>query len=211
MRLVPGSARTAVYERVRKQSGNTTMANMVAAIMFFDGVMPDSATIKSRFAAGQTGAPRQACLNNVISPHSAQYMGVVAWRLGFESNIRPARKSEIEFVMDITDPSMTNPTANGTESDPMATRNARIHRGGTPTWFALAFTSGSGYLNCNTDGIPTASTGANQIYFCALGTVGDENSAADLKLVGGALTQTQGTPVNLSKVPIIANLRIQLR
>lgn len=211
MRLVPGSARAAVYERIRKQSGNTTMANMVAAVMFFDGAMPDSDTIKARFAAGQSGAPRQACLNNVISPHSAQYMGSVAWRLGFESVIRPARKSEIEFIMDITDPMITNPTANGTESDPMATRNARIHRGGTPTWFALAFTSGSGYLNCNTDGLPTAVTGANQIYFCALGTVGNEDSTADLKLVGGTLTQTQGTPVNLSKVPIIANLRIQLR
>lgn len=211
MRLVPGSARTAVFERTRKQSGNTSMANMVAALMFFDGAMPDSATIKSRFAAGMTGAPRQACLHNVISPHSAQYMGSVAWKMGFESVIRPSVKSELEFVMSMTDPTLNNPTVTGKESDPMATRQARIHRAGTPTWFALAFTSGSGYLNCNTDSIPTSATGSNQIYFCALGTVGDENSAADLKLLGGNLFLTQTSPIDLSKVPIIANLRIQLR
>lgn len=212
MRLVPGSARTAVYERTRKQSGNATMANMVAALMFFDGAMPDAATIKARFAAGQTSAPRQACLHNVISPHSAQYMGSVAWKLGFESIIRPSRKSEIEFIMNMTDVGLTNPTYTGKESDPMATRQARIHRAGTPTWFAIAFTSGSGNLAVNSDSaLPTAATGSNQIYFCALGTVGDEDSTADLKLVGGNLVSTQTSPIDLSKVPIIANLRIQLR
>lgn len=211
MRLVPGSARTAVYERVRKQGGNNSMSNMVATVMFFDGVMPDAATIKARFAAGQTGAPRQACLHNVVSPHSAQYLGVLGWRLGFESAIRPSRKSEIEFLMSMTDPTMNNPTYTGKESDPLATRQARIHRAGVPTWFALAFTSGSGYLNCASDNLPTAATGTNQIYFCALGTVGNEDSTADLKLVGGELGITQTTPVDLSKVPIIANLRIQLR
>lgn len=211
MRLVPGSARAAVYERVRKQSGNNSMSNMVAAVMFFDGVMPDSATIKSRFAAGQTSAPRQACLHNVIYPHESQYMGSVGWKLGFESVIRPSRKSELEFIMSMTDPTLNNPSYTGKESDPLATRQARIHRAGTPTWFALAFTSGSGYLSLSGNAVPTAATGTNQIYFCALGTVGNEDSTADLKLVGGELGITQTTPVDLSKVPIIANLRIQLR
>jgi len=211
MRLVPGSARTAVYERTRKQSGGSTMANMVAALMFFDGVMPDAATIKARFAAGQTGAPRQACLHNVIYPHESQYMGSVAWKLGFESIIRPSRKSELEFILNMTDVGLTNPSYTGKESDPMATRQARIHRAGTPTWFAIAFTSGSGYLSLNGNAVPTAATGSNQIYFCALGTVGNEDSTADLKLVGGNLEATQTSPIDLSKVPIIANLRIQLR
>lgn len=211
MRLVPGSARTAVFERAKKQGGSTVMTSMVAAVMLFDGVMPDAATIRTRFAAGQTSAPRQACLNNVISPHASQYMGNISWRLGFDSVINPNRKSEIELILHNTDPYMSNPAANGKESDPIATRQARIHRAGTPTWFAIALTSGAGYLNCNLDTLPTAATNANQIYLAALGTVGDENSAADLKLLGGAVVLTQTSPVDLSKVPIIANLKLQLR
>ncbi|AXG66476.1 hypothetical protein JA13_073 [Dickeya phage vB_DsoM_JA13] len=210
MRFVPGTSRALFYRWAQKQSGSSSMNALPAALMFFDGTMPDAATIRQRFAAGMTSAPRQANLYNVISPHQSQYMGFVGWRYGIISALAPDI-NEIDLNLNYQgDTGMTSPTPNGYESDPIATRQARIHRAGKPTWFALAVTSGSGYLACNSDTIPVLNNG-NQIYIAALGTVGDEDSTADLKLVGGNLALTQTTPVDLSKSPIIANLRLRLR
>jgi len=205
MRCVPGSIRTVLFERATRLSG-TSMAALPAVIMFFDGVMPDKDTIKTQFAAG---VGRQLGLYNVLNPKSANYMGGVGWMYGWNRVLSP-NIDEIELALSYAgDYSSRNQTGTGAETDPLMTRQARIHRAGTPTWFAIALYS-TGVANLNTDTIPVGNN-TSQLYFAAVGTVGNEDSTADLKLVGGTLALTQGSPIDLSKAPVISNLKLRLR
>lgn len=205
MRCVPGSIRTVLFERATRLSG-TSMAALPAVIMFFDGVMPDKDTIKTQFAAG---VGRQLGLYNVLNPKSANYMGGVGWMYGWNRVLSP-NIDEIELALSYAgDYSSRNQTGTGAETDPLMTRQARIHRAGTPTWFAIALYS-SGVANLNSDAIPVGNN-TSQLYFAAVGTVGNEDSTADLKLVGGTLAVTQGSPIDLSKAPVISNLKLRLR
>lgn len=207
MRFVPGTARSLFFRWAQKQSGNSNMNAQVAAFMFFDGTMPDATTIKQRFGAGMNGAARQANLYNVISPHQANYMGCVSYRQGITSALG-AQISDIDLQLGFqADFYSANTDA---ETNPIATRQARIHRAGKPTWFALAVASGNGGLNCSSDNIPVQNN-STQLYIALVGTCGDEDSAMDLKIVGGSIALTQSNPVDLSKVPQIANLRLRLR
>ena len=182
------------------------MAALPAVIMFFDGVMPDKDTIKTQCAAG---VGRQLGLYNILNPKSANYMGGIGWLNGWNRVAFP-RIDELELVLSYAgDTILRTAAGTGVESDPYMTRTARIHRAGTPTWFAIAL-YGSNAANLNTDAIPVGNN-TSQIYFAAVGSVGDENSAADLKLVGGTLALTQSNPVDLSKAPVISNLRLRLR
>jgi len=205
MRCVPGSIRTVLFERATRLSG-TSMAALPAVIMFFDGVMPDKDTIKTQFAAG---VGRQLGLYNVLNPKSANYMGGVGWLYGWNRVLSP-NIDEIELALSYAgDYSSRNQTGTGAETDPLMTRQARIHRAGTPTWFAIALYS-TGVANLNSDAIPVGNN-TSQLYFAAVGTVGNEDSTADLKLVGGTLALTQGSPIDLSKAPVISNLKLRLR
>lgn len=206
MRCVPGSIRTVLFERAGKMSSANSMATLPAVIMFFDGTMPDKDTIKTQFAAG---AGRQLGLYNVLNPKSANYMGGVGWMFGWNRALSP-KIDEIDLVLSYAgDVVSRTQTGTGTESDPLMTRQARIHRAGTPTWFAIAL-YGANAANLNTDAIPVGNN-TSQIYFAAVGSVGNEDSTADLKLVGGTLALTQSNPIDLSKAPVISNLKLRLR
>lgn len=211
MRFVPGSLRAALIDRILAGTTGTAMTAMPATISFFDGVMPDAATLKTRLAAVPVpaGNPGNIGFWNAISPHQSQYMGSVAWRYYIQQLLRPTDVNEIELVLhSIGSVATTSAAGTGYESDPMITRQARIHRAGTPTWFALALSQGNSQ-NINTDTMP--GNVSSQLNLAAFGTVGDENSDKDLKLIGGQIYLTQSSPVDLSRVPIISNVRIQLR
>lgn len=70
-----------------------------------------------------------------------------------------------------------------------------IATSGTPTWFMLRQCSAA----ITTDAWANFVQGTN-LYNCLVGTVGDENSAADLKIVGG--TVTAGQPVRVPDMRI---------
>ncbi|QZE55943.1 hypothetical protein pEaSNUABM52_00085 [Erwinia phage pEp_SNUABM_52] len=61
---------------------------------------------------------------------------------------------------------------------------------GTPTWFLLRISSAAQ----TSDAWAGFSSGTNA-YTIIVGTVGDENSAADLKIVGGAVTMNTLAPI----------------
>ena len=70
-----------------------------------------------------------------------------------------------------------------------------IATSGTPTWFMLRQCSAA----ITQDAWANFVQGTN-LYNCIIGTVGDENSAADLKIVGG--TVTAGQPLRIPDMRI---------
>lgn len=72
---------------------------------------------------------------------------------------------------------------------------ATVASTGTPTWFMLRLTSAT----TATDTFVGFTTGTNA-YVIITGTVGDENSAADMKVLGG--TVTVGQPLRIADMRI---------
>lgn len=202
MRFVPGTVRGMLVASTGLRGAVTVMSSMPSCLMFFDGIMPSKADLETRFRSSTGNGTDQSNLRAALEPHQSQYMGCVAWKANMPTGFG-IENSEIEIQLEYNAPG-SGTTSTASEDNPIATRQARIHRAGKPTWFALGITSAN-FFNCTTDNIPT-NTASNQIYLSALGNVGDEDSDADLKLIGGELFLTQSTPVDLSRVPQIANL-----
>ena len=211
MKTTPGALRACALHFLTKQKGTEipTERKGVAGVLFFDGEVPDISLMRTIL---KRSGGKYVNTYDLVNTYMENYMGVLYYRLGFNSVLvrDGAQGGTLDLQLSEQAPSLmaVSPVVDG-ENDPASSRTAKINRTGRPTWFCLAYTENDGYIFPNGDNPILSATYAEN--FLLFGTAGDEDSSAELKIVGGQIFQTTGSTEDYSRVPIISNLRIQFK
>lgn len=153
---------------------NSTIAAGIVHVALFSGTPPTDDQLQTMLAT-----------TNTMTSWSASLISAFATQTNFLGNVALGA-----FVptMDFDNNVMNLPLSAQPNLFTIATS-------GTPTWFMLRQCSAS----ITADAWANFVSGTN-LYNCIVGTVGDENSAADLKIVGG--TVTAGQPLRVPDMRI---------
>ena len=207
MKFVKGSAATmqasALGDASAAVMANTSIATH--AILLYKGAVPTFAEFSAAMNApnfqDSTTVNREPYLNfqDLAESRTADYLGAVTTRA------RPFIASP-----DLGSFELTYGAAMGASSgftDTNSVRGTHIMTSGVPTWFILAL-AGNSSINTNAPN-PLQSTGY-QVVFGLVGTVGDEKSQADLRILGGQVFANGTTLTNQSQSLVLANLKLTL-
>lgn len=201
MRMLPATAnamqRNAISTYV-SGSVPTAYASMNVAVLLFTGTQPTKAEMNAFLNGATQHSGSNACYQNLTSfltARNADYVGGIG---GLKPNLTLMASN-----VPITLGAAMNTKLVAANTD---TRNSYITKDATPTWFALV-AGGSLALNLTT-GLPTAS------YICgflAVGSVGNENSSAELRIAGGKVYANATTGNDQSKATVINDLVITFK
>lgn len=196
MKMLPATA-NAMYRNALSSLITSTQASSLTnnnfAIMLFTGTAPTKAELDAYYSdPTQLSGANARYLRSypLLSARQSDYVGGIA-------GIKP--------VVDLTAKNVTI-AAGAAMATKLITansdnRNCYFAKDATPTWFVFIGSLGN-TLNLST-GLPAV----QQVDTVVLvGSVGDENSSADLKLVGGKVFANNTTPTDQSKAVIINDL-----
>lgn len=194
MRLLPNTAaalhRMAVNSAIATKP--TTVTSVGSAVLLFKGVMPTKAELNTALKTSITGSGSYFIYPKpLLDARNTDYLGGVA-------TIRPVSvQADTKYVA-----SLAAAAANNILSGASDTRSCYIKADGTPTWFCYMLL-GSNELDMST-GLVTTNGGRTVELF--VGSVGDENSAADLKIIGGQVFANSSATLDQSKAILLNDL-----
>ncbi|AQT28553.1 hypothetical protein YOLOSWAG_70 [Erwinia phage vB_EamM_Yoloswag] len=182
----------------------STTSNLSWALFLYKGTVPDYATVNAALNAPNildTGsANREPYLNyqDVIMPRVGDYLGAVTGRTRFDGTF----ESDVGRIVARINSAAISGASFGPSKSPRA---SYILADGTPTWFVLAALPASSITLDN----PLTGNGTN-VVFGVFGTVGDENSTADLRIKGGRVYANSADITDQSRSINLSDLRIKL-
>lgn len=182
---------------------NTTATT--SAIMLYKGAVPTMAEFNTLVGGPNfqdaTTTNREPYLNyqDLAEARKTDYLGGVTVRVRPDSMLIDPVTLEIRYAQAMGFTSAFSTTGN--------THGTHILASGTPTWFIAALNNAAAINLANQN--PIAST-AGQIVFGLMGTVGDEKSQADLRILGGQVFANGATLTDQSRSLSLSNLRLVL-
>lgn len=207
MKFVKGSAATMQASALgdASSSANTNTSLATHAILLYKGAVPTFAEFSAAMNAPNfqdaTTTNREPYLNyqDLAESRKADYLGGVTTRM------RPFIASPDLSSFEL--PYAGNMGFATAFTNTGSIRGTHILTSGVPTWFILAFV-GNIVINM-TAANPLQST-AYQVVFGLMGTVGDEKSQADLRIMGGQVFANSTTLTDQSRSLVLSNLKLAL-
>lgn len=194
MRLLPNTAaalhRMAVNNAIATKP--TTVTSVGSAVLLFKGVMPTKAELMDYLKTSITGSSSYFIYPKpLLDARNTDYLGGVA-------TIRPVPVfADTKYVAALSAAAANNILAGASD-----TRSCYIKADGTPTWFCYLL-MGVNELDLST-GLVNTNLGRTVELF--VGSVGDENSSADLKIVGGQVFANSSATLDQSKAILLNDL-----
>lgn len=193
MRLLPNTAaalhRMAVNSAISTKP--TTVTGVGSAVLLFKGVMPTKAELMDYLKTSITGSSYFIYPKPLLDARNTDYLGGVA-------TIRPVSvQADTKYVAALSAAAANNILAGASD-----TRSCYIKADGTPTWFCYLML-GVNELDLST-GLVSTNLGRTVELF--VGSVGDENSSADLKIVGGQVFANSSATLDQSKAILLNDL-----
>lgn len=194
MKMLPATANAMMRNALINLVGTaspTAFTTTTCSVLFYTGTMPTKAEVQSLLAEGTQLAGGNALYTRVgplLSARVADYVG------GVTGN-KPVVTQQATAVP-ITLGAAMNMRLNNTYND---YRASYFLKDAFPTW-CIVICAYSNTVNLQTG---NNDAGAS---FLAVCSVGNENSSADLKLLGGKVFANNTTPTDQSKAVIINDL-----
>lgn len=194
MKMLPATANAMMrnaYNSLVSAASPTNYTATANSILFYTGTMPTKAEVQDLLAEASQLAGTNAVytrLSPLLTARLADYVGGVTGNKGAltlaANNVPILLASAMNMKV----------TAGNTDL-----RSSYFLKDATPTWCIVA---------CAYSGTINLQTGSNDAgcAFFAVCSVGDENSAADLRLKGGNVYANSTTPTDQSKAVIINDL-----
>lgn len=204
MRFTPGALRSAAKNLISRGTPTAAMTSMSNVLLFYKGTMPTQSEIETKTALRNSRDIQTVNCFDLLSTRGSDYMGAIGWRNGVASSIIPDPNGELlEIQMAGNDVTLA-----GLDNNPLVTRTSRIIVAGIPTWFVFLGSDTYTNFNLNVDTYPiTANPTAISTFI--IGTVGNEDSTADLKLIGGQIYRNADG--DYTRTPQLHNLKVKIR
>lgn len=197
MRMLPATANAMMRMLISQtvvQSSSSSWAGHSFALLLYTGVPPT----KEELDAHGNGATTQNAGNNSIYTNMQAFLAArTADYVGGIAGTKPVMQLVGQNVPILTAAAM-NAKFLAANND---NRTCYILRDAVPTWFLL-IGSQTQLINISTG----LEAGASLDSLVVCGTVGDENSNADLRLVGGEVFANNTTPNDQSKAVVLSDL-----
>ncbi len=198
MRLLPATAdammRLAISSNI-SASVPTTISNNCFTVLLYTGVAPTKSQMDTMF----NGTPQHSGNNAFYSHMTALLSGRNANYVGGIAGLKPVMTLASIGVPVLSAVAMNTKLVAANTDD----RNCYIKADATPTWFLL-LGSNSNTINIQTGLESSAGYGT----LVVVGSVGDENSGADLQLVGGQVFASASV-TDQSKAVIINDITLK--
>lgn len=194
MKMLPATANAMMRNALINLVGSaspTAFTNTTVSVLFYTGTMPTKTEVQSLLAEGTQLAGGNAAYTRVgplFTARVADYVG------GVTGNKPTVTQMANNVIVPLA--SAMNTRLNATYND---YRASYFLKDAFPTWCIVI----GAYSN--TVNLQTGSNDAGAS-FLAVCSVGDENSNADLKLLGGKVYANNTTPTDQSKAVIINDL-----
>lgn len=207
MKFIKGSAATLQASALGDMSNavNTNSTPTTHAILFYKGAVPTFAEFSAAMNAPNfqdaTTTNREPYLNyqDLAESRKADYLG------GVTTRSRPFSAPIDLSTLELNYSALMGATSGFVNTG--SPRGTHILTAGVPTWFIIAATT-SNVINL-TVANPLQNT-AYSVVFGLMGTVGDEKSQADLRILGGQLFANSTTLTDQSRSLNLSNLRLTL-
>lgn len=194
MRMLPATANAMMRNALINLVGTATptaFTNTTCSVLFYTGTMPTKAEVQSLLAEGTQLAGGNALYTRVgplLSARVADYVG------GVTGNKPVVTQMANNVIVPLS--SAMNMRLSNIYND---YRASYFLKDATPTW-CIVICAYSNTVNLQTG---NNDAGAS---FLAVCSVGNENSNADLKLLGGKVFANNTTPTDQSKAVILNDL-----
>ena len=196
MKLLPATSNMLQRLNISSMTANTANTQYTTQcfyVLLFTGQKPTADELNA-YGNGVQWAANQQYTNNqrLILDRNADYVGGIG-------GVRPTPFIAQQFISIDCATGMATRSVSANND----TRNCYFAKDAVPTWFLLVI-SGTSQMNLATGLQHATSASLDAVTVC--GTVGDENSSADLKILGGAIKGNAATPNDQTNAVILNDL-----